>query len=304
MKHLLSIDDLSELEIRALVDKAVHHPPQAVAQDPKLSPVALIFMEPSTRTRVSFTRAAEILGKQHVYLGSSDSSLTKNESLRDSLLNLKALGYGAFVVRVPAGVSLDELRDFEGGPIINAGNGSIEHPTQALLDLATLLKHVAGGDWEKLRSLRIAISGDLKHSRVVGSWGRLAEKLKLNIVWCSPVEWRNSEAESRIGRWTDNKTEALKDSDVWMALRVQKERFAGSENIEKSLSDYVSKFQMTPSEFGQKYLMHPGPVNWGVELSQELQSHSKSLILGQVEMGLSLRAVLLEFVIRGIKSDS
>ncbi len=302
MKHLLSIDDLSELQIRALVDKALHHPPKAQFPDPKKFPVALIFMEPSTRTRVSFTRAAEVLGKQTVYLGVGDTSFTKNESLEDTLLNLAALGYGAFIVRVPEEVSLEDLRSFKGGPIINGGNGSIEHPTQALLDLATILKNVADADWKKLLKLKITISGDLKHSRVVGSWSRLAQKLGLNIVWSSPEAWRNLDAESRVGTWAPTQQEALEGVDVWMALRVQKERFS-SDEASAAGAEALENFQMSSKLLGSRYLMHPGPVNWGIELSSDLKEHPKSLILGQVEMGLAFRAVLIDYLIHGIKSE-
>ena len=304
MKHLLSIDDLTQLEIRALIDRAIHHPPVDSSKNKK--PVALVFMEPSTRTRVSFLRAAEVLGRSSVYLGAADSSLTKSETLRDSLLNLEALGYGSFVVRVPDSESLEELRDFSGGPIVNGGNGSTEHPTQALLDLATMLESVAGGDWDKLSELNIVISGDLKHSRVVGSWAKLAQKLKLNIVWCSPEAWRNSDAESKVGRWEKNRDQALKVADVWMALRVQKERFGESES--SGLDDYIRDFQVNSDKLGgdemkgiaggskSLFLMHPGPVNWGIELSDELKNYSKSLILDQVKMGVAVRSVILDFL--------
>lgn len=300
MKHLLSIDDLSREEIENLVEEAVRFTGEktkagAVAE----KSVGLVFAEPSTRTRVSFERACRLLGRHSVLLGAGDSSLTKNESVEDTFENLVALGCDALVARLPDGVDLVRLSKFESCPIVNAGFGREEHPTQALLDLVTLFDSVAEGDWDALRSKTLVISGDLLHSRVAGSWAKLAEKIGLKIVWNAPEVWRRKQAEDLVGNYVGSREEALEKADVWMALRVQKERFSSEAKTDSSsLEDYIRDYQVGKEDLSKAgcFLMHPGPVNWGIELDADLQDFEKSLILEQVRIGVATRAVILRFL--------
>lgn len=304
MRHLLSIDDLSAEEVRQLVEQSLVFSRESASGEKliksNLRSVGLVFAEPSTRTRVSFERACYLLGKHSVLMGAVDSSLTKNESLEDTFENLCSLGCDTLVARLPDGIDVSRLASFSSCPIVNAGLGKDEHPTQALLDVATLYEHAAGCDWGRLKQLKIVISGDLLRSRVAGSWAKLGAKLGLNIVWNAPEAWRRQSAESLAGDFVEDRDEALENVDVWMALRVQKERISSSDRdgLEAKLEEYRRSFQVNQEMLASKgaFLMHPGPVNWGIELNEDLRDYEKSLILEQVRIGVAMRAVILKFL--------
>ncbi len=292
LKYLLSISDLSDSQLKDIVGKTLSAPPKARALDPKKKAIGLIFLEPSTRTRISFERAAQITGRQTIFMEAKGSSVEKGESLTDTLKNLHALNVGTFVIRTPWTGSLNECRDLSLGSIVNAGDGTGEHPTQALLDLCTIVKYAGGGRIEKLKGLKLGIMGDLRRSRVARSWGLLAPRIGIDLTIISPEAWKPLDWQ-KTPTWTDSKTKVLRDLDVVMALRIQKERMNTLDPNESA--DFVRSFQITPEELGKKQLlMHPGPVNWGTELSSGFIEDPRSLILRQVEMGLSLRSVVLE----------
>jgi aspartate carbamoyltransferase catalytic subunit len=290
-RHLLSVDDLSDSEISQLCTKALKEPPRAERIDPRKPAVGLIFMEPSTRTRTSFERAAQRLGRPTIHLTAEDSSLTKGETVQDTLANLASLNVSSCVIRFSHDFAAADLRHHRLVSVINAGDGTREHPTQALLDLCTLQK-VFGA--ERLKGLKLAIVGDLRHSRVAASWARLAPRMGIDLTLVAPAEWAPTSWGAKIPLSSEGRS-ALKSQDVVMALRVQKERMA---SVDMSVVDrYIRDFRIHASDLGpQQKLMHPGPVNWGVELSLETQEDPRTLILEQVRCGLDLRAALLDFL--------
>jgi aspartate carbamoyltransferase catalytic subunit len=290
-RHLLSVDDLSDSEILKICERALKDPPRATQIDPRKAAVGLIFMEPSTRTRTSFERAAQLLGRPTIHLTADDSSLTKGETVQDTLANLASLDVSCCVIRFSHDFAAADLRDHRLVSVINAGDGTREHPTQALLDLCTLMKVYGSAG---LKGLKLAIVGDLRHSRVAASWARLAPRMGIDLTFVAPAEWAPSGWGSKIPLSSEGRT-ALKGQDAVMALRVQKERMPSVDIgvVER----YVRDFRISPSDLGpHQKLLHPGPVNWGIELSLETQNDPRTLILEQVSCGLAVRSVLLEFL--------
>jgi len=300
-KHLLSVRDLSSSQIKELVENAVVQGIPYCESLPQASAVAMIFMEPSTRTRTSFELAAKALGRRTVVLGSKESSLSKDETLWDTMLNLHAMGCELFILRSSADVDIEALRNFTVGPVINAGAGMLEHPTQALLDLATIWNQTAGRSWEAVKKQRWVMVGDLKRSRVAGSWSALAEMLGIELHFVSPPEWA-PETLAPGQTWTDDLEKGIKGATGLISLRVQKERFAEGESWNpRELAAYIKHFQITAKHLNQGeglWMMHPGPVNWGVELEACLLDYRKSLILEQVAHGMKVRSRLLFELLR------
>ncbi|MBS1984413.1 MAG: hypothetical protein JST16_09580 [Bdellovibrionales bacterium] len=292
-KSLIRISDLTDAEILRLCRTAIESPPAARHVNPALPAVGLLFTEPSTRTRISFERAAQRLGRSTILVDAKTTSLEKGETMADTLLNLRALGVGTFVIRTPETGSLEELRAIEDIGLVNAGDGIGEHPTQALLDFATILA-ARGGDVNKLQGLKLGILGDLKRSRVARSWSQLAPRFGIELVLISPGDWKPDWMTS-AHRWTDDKRSALGELDILMALRIQKERMVA--NQAQGTDDFVRRFHVSAADLHPRQkLMHPGPVNWGIELAEDLKSDPRSLILAQVEMGLGVRSAVLEFL--------
>ncbi|HVJ65533.1 MAG TPA: aspartate carbamoyltransferase [Bdellovibrionota bacterium] len=294
-KQLLKIDDLSKAQVKTLIESAYLKLKKGriTPSKSKALPVGLIFAESSTRTRVSFERAARSLGMEPYLLESFSSSLSKGEDLSDTVLNLQALGINAFVVRTTSTEELLALRAL-GVSVLNAGDGVGEHPSQALLDLLCLYAKF-GASWPKLLKQKLCIVGNLSHSRVVNSWIALGKLLGLSIELVSPKAWRPSLLEDF--RWSEDLEQGLEEATVVMALRVQRERLGTGSTAD--LHDYVSSYQITPKLLAGRPLMHPGPINWGVELAPELREYANSLILDQVRCGYYLRATLLEHFILG-----
>jgi aspartate carbamoyltransferase catalytic subunit len=294
-RHCIGIEDFSAEEILQICWTSLAKPPPVRALDANHPPVALVFKEPSTRTRVSFELAAHRLGWPLVFFQQKESSLSKGETLEDTVRNLHALGVGTFVIRTSETGGLEACRRLELGPVVNAGDGVGEHPTQALLDLATLLDSV-GWDQGRLTKLKVGILGDIRRSRVAHSWAILSRKLGMKLVLISPPEWKPGWA--RDLEWVSEKA-ALRDLDVLMVLRVQKERMGEGPEEQAVTEAFVREYQVKPADLtpSQK-LMHPGPVNWGVELSPEFLSDSRSLILKQVKTGLFVRATVLDWLRR------
>ena len=292
MKKIISVDDLSETEIADLCVRAARGEAPTPAPNARHA-VGLIFMEPSTRTRTSFERAAHKLGLRTVLIDAKGTSIDKGESLEDTLLNLQALDVNPFVVRTPHTGSLDKVRELEGVALVNGGDGVGEHPSQALLDLTTLLQ-LRDFEPRRLRGLKLGILGDLKRSRVARSWSRLAPRFGIELTFISPASWRADWIEGF--RWTDRKAEALPELDVLMCLRVQKERME-SGALAEGIS-FARDFHVHPRELSERQrLFHPGPVNWGIELSAEFRTDDpRSLVLEQVRNGLAVRSLILEFL--------
>src|SRR5215472_28232 len=253
--------------------------------------IALLFYEPSTRTRVSFEFAAKLLGTDTSVISARASSIEKGESLVDTGKTLQALGADCIVVRHPSSGAPHVLARNLRIPIINAGDGMHEHPSQGLLDAYTILRHK-----KSLKGLRITMIGDIHHSRVVRSNVHLLSKFGAQIVLCGPPELLPEYAASlapgvKISRHIE---EAARKADVLMMLRVQKERLAG---LKLDSNSYVAHYQLTPERLklakSDAIVMHPGPMIRGMEIQSEVADGPQSVIEEQVQNGVFVRMAIL-----------
>ncbi|MCS6999303.1 MAG: aspartate carbamoyltransferase catalytic subunit [Bacteroidota bacterium] len=254
--------------------------------------VVLAFFEPSTRTRNSFEAAAVRLGFNVIHFSAVGSSIEKGESVEDTIRTLEAIGANAIVVRHQASDAAEiASRVAQRASIINAGDGTHEHPTQALLDAMTLIDV-----WGTLEGKRVAIVGDILHSRVFRSNYALLRMLGCQIGVCAPPLLMPRWLPPDIVILSDIRA-ALAWADAVISLRLQRERM--DSGLVPSLSDYCSRYAVREQDFqhSRAYLLHPGPVNWGIEIEHALQGHPRNLILHQVENGVFIRmAVLVDVV--------
>lgn len=288
---LLGIEHLDAAEILALLKRAKSMNPLKPRPLLRGKRVLLLFYEPSTRTRSSFEIAAKSMGAMTTLVLSSGSSIEKGESLLDTAYTLRAVGADVIVIRHPhAGAPLLMAQRLD-IPVINAGDGMHEHPSQALLDAYTILKHK-----KTLKGLQIAIVGDIYHSRVARSAIHLLSKFGAKITLCGPPEFLPELATTlapglQVTRHTE---EALRGTDVIMVLRVQKERLAGTRI---SLQDYIAKYQMTMARLKlarkDAMVMHPGPIVRGLELTWEVADCPQSAIVEEVHNGVPVRMAIL-----------
>lgn len=253
--------------------------------------IALLFYEPSTRTRVSFEFAAKLLGGHTSLISSTSSSIEKGESLVDTGKTLQALGADCIVVRHPSSGAPNVLARNLRVPIVNAGDGMHEHPSQALLDAYTILKHK-----KSLKGLKVTMVGDIQHSRVVRSNIHLLAKFGAQVVLCGPPELLPEVAATiapnlKIIRHME---EAIRKADVVMMLRVQKERLAG---LKLDAEKYVGQYQLTAERLRlarpDALVMHPGPMIRGMEIQSELADGPQSVIEEQVQNGVYVRMAIL-----------
>jgi len=299
-RGLLGIEEMERAEIEGLLARAKDFQPIQSQTVKKLDTlrgkmIVNLFYEASTRTRTSFEIAAKRLGADAVSITASGSSVTKGESLVDTLNTLAAMRPDAIVMRHAASGAPHFLSRYLETPIINAGDGTHEHPTQALLDARTILDRRGA-----LESLRVAIIGDIAHSRVARSNVHLLSKFGAEIVLCGPASLLPSElAQLAPGvRLTTDIRDAIRDADVVMMLRVQLERqheaaFPASEYF-RFYGLQLEHLELAKSE---AIVMHPGPINRGRELSSEVADFQRSVILNQVENGIAVRMAVLERVI-------
>jgi len=253
--------------------------------------VLLLFYEPSTRTRTSFEIAAKSLGAATTAVFSSGSSIEKGESLLDTAYTLRAVGADVLVVRHPNAGAPQFIASHLDVPVINAGDGMHEHPTQALLDAYTILKHK-----KKLSGLEAAIIGDVYHSRVARSMIHLFGKFGMKVTLSGPPELLPDVAATlapglRISRSAED---AVRGADVVMVLRLQRERLAG---LKVNLQDYLSRYQITMARLrlakSDALLMHPGPIIRGLELTWEVADCPQSVIVEEVRNGVPVRMAVL-----------
>src|SRR6266487_3922893 len=253
--------------------------------------VLLLFYEASTRTRTSFEIAAKALGATTVLVQSSGSSIEKGESLLDTAYTLRAVGADAIIVRHPHAGAPHLMASYLDIPVINAGDGMHEHPTQALLDAYTILRHK-----KKLEGLQVTIVGDVYHSRVARSAIHLLSKFGASITLCGPPELLpDMTATLAPGlRITRTCEDAVRGADVVMVLRVQRERLSG---LKVSLQDYIARYQITMARLRlarpDALLMHPGPIIRGLELTWEAADCSQSVIVEEVRNGVPVRMAVL-----------
>lgn len=251
---------------------------------------ALLFFEPSTRTRFSFEAACSRAGIHPLILeGGIGTSIEKGETIKDTIFNIQSMRPLFFVVRCNDLLDLSQLEPELEVPLINAGWGKQGHPTQALLDMLTVYEK-----FKTLENKNILFVGDIKHSRVVSSHLELAPLLNYNIGFCAPEEFLSSPFEPSVKLFT-KLNEALEWADTVIALRVQKERH-DNENL-FLLEDYRENFGLNSKKLlnlkESALVMHPGPVNYGVEIESEVLSDPRCVILKQVENGVFLREALI-----------
>jgi aspartate carbamoyltransferase catalytic subunit len=288
-RHLLDVDTLTAEEVGRVMSMAEVFMDVSTRVVLRGAHVALLFAEPSTRTRLSFEIAARRLGGETYVIDPGSSSMVKGETLVDTVRNIDALGVRFLVVRHHrAGAAAVAARYF-GGSVVNAGDGWHAHPTQALLDLFTLLRHFGSSD---LNGRKVAIVGDVMHSRVAKSNVWTLSRAGAQVFLCGPREWLRG-VEGLPATLTDDLNSALRDADAVMGLRVQKERMARG----VSLDAYIERYQVTEARLARlapsaPYL-HPGPINEGVETTREVARGPRSLVLQQARNGVPIRMAVL-----------
>jgi len=288
---LLGIEHLRAEEIVGLLKLARRMNPQKTRPLLRGKRVLLLFYEPSTRTRSSFEIAAKSLGAITILIQSSGSSIEKGESLLDTGYTLRAVGADVIIIRHPnAGAPLLMAQHLD-IPVINAGDGMHEHPSQALLDAYTIVRHK-----KALKGLHVAIVGDIYHSRVARSAIHLLSKFGAMITLCGPPEFLPEVAVTLAPGLHITRTveDAIRGVDVIMLLRVQKERLAG---MKISLQDYIARYQVTMARLKlakkDSQLMHPGPIIRGLELTGEVADCAQSAIVEEVRNGVPVRMAIL-----------
>ena len=298
MKHLLSIETLSRDEMEAILERAESFA-EVGRRDIKKVPtlrgrtVVNLFFESSTRTSSSFELAAKRLSADVVSIKSAGSAVDKGESLKDTIATLSAYDPAAIVIRSPHAGAADLVARWTDASVINAGDGKHEHPSQALLDLYTLRRHLGELDGKK-----IWIVGDVLHSRVARSDLIAFREMGAEVTVCGPPTLIPRGIAEELGCEVAYTLDGLEQADVVYALRMQRERM--SESFVPSLREYAARYQVDARRLGpRQLLMHAGPVNRGVELSGEVIDSPRSLIAEQVESGLVVRMAILYELLAG-----
>ena len=299
--NLIRIDGLSEATLRALMTRAEAFIKGARAANiPQDACVSTLFFEPSTRTKLSFQRAAQRLGVDMLSFDVANSSTRKGETALDTFRNIEAMGVDVFVVRHHEDGAVDALvaHANRGTRFVNAGDGRSNHPTQALLDMMTLQQN-KGQDFTQLR---VAIVGDVKHSRVARSdYQALALLGVQDIRVCGPTQLLPAADDMPRAQLMDRLDDALDGVDVVMTLRLQRERM--EEGLVDSLENYHATYGISEARLARAaadaIVMHPGPMNRGVEIEDAVADGPQSRILQQVRNGVYARAAVLERALRG-----
>lgn len=302
-KHLLSIEELSHEEISLILDQAVGFKEVLARPIPKVptlrgKTIVNLFCEPSTRTRASFELAAKRLSADTLSIAANSSSFLKGETLKDTAKNLEAMKIDMIIVRHSCAGAPYFLSKCVNASVINAGDGAHEHPTQALLDIYTIRERLG-----KIKGLNVSIIGDISHSRVARSNIWALTKLGAKVCVAGPKTLIPKEIEKMGVSVTYDIKEALKNADVLNVLRIQLER--QNKSFFPSIREYVAEYGIT-NEILLKYakkdvlILHPGPINRGVELSQDAADGEFSVILDQVTNGVAIRMAVL-FLLGHIK---
>ncbi|MGA7339206.1 MAG: aspartate carbamoyltransferase catalytic subunit [Terracidiphilus sp.] len=301
---LLSVLDFSVEEVSRLLARATGlENENPLTRDRILAKrrIALLFYESSTRTRTSFELAAKSLGADTTLVSSLSSSIEKGESLKDTGLTLRALGAEAIILRHNASGAAWLLEESTRLPVVNAGDGMHEHPTQALLDLRTILAHLRPGIREvgaqSLAGVTVTIVGDILHSRVARSNMLLLPRLGARVLLCGPVQLL-PEMASRAGPGIAIERDfesAMRQSQAIMMLRIQAERIAG---LQLDLDEYKASYQLTGQRLAAHapaaIVMHPGPIIRGMEITAGVADGPQSTILEQVTNGVAIRMAVME----------
>lgn len=310
-KHLLSTTDLSRENAVTILDttaELAHVTDRSVKKLPTLRgrTVVNLFFEDSTRTRISFELAAKRLSADVINFAAKGSSVSKGESLKDTALTLEAMGADAVVIRHGASGAPYRLATagWIGGSVVNAGDGMHEHPTQALLDAYTLRRHLGDGR-DDLSGLNVVIVGDILHSRVARSNVHLLRTLGASVTVVAPPTLMPYGVESWPCRVSYDIDAVLPAADAVMMLRVQAERMAGA--YFPSALEYsrrygldVRRMAMLPEH---AIVMHPGPMNRGMEISAEVADSSRAVVVEQVANGVHVRMAVLYLLLGGLGSE-
>ena len=296
--NLLSINDLSKKEILELIEFANNFfNDEGSFRRESLFPdktIANVFCEPSTRTKSSFAIAAKNLGCSVIDFNIENSSVQKGESIYKTIDALNLMGVDLCVLRHPESIIRELAETLPEMVFVNAGEGSISHPTQALLDLKTIIDHK-----DKLDDLNIVIIGDLDHSRVTSSFVEGISNFDIgSLTFCGHPEMCTKYRDPKIGRYEADMATALQDADVVMTLRIQYERFEKELNLD--LETYKSEYQLSSEKLenakGDAIIMHPGPVNY-IEITEAVYDSENSVIRQQIANGVAIRmAVLSRFL--------
>ncbi|MFO8099050.1 MAG: aspartate carbamoyltransferase catalytic subunit [Salinibacter sp.] len=300
-RHLLDLSTYSREEILHILDTAQEFRAvldRPIRQVPTLqgTTVASLFFEPSTRTKLSFGLAAGRLSAETVSLSKSGSSVTKGESLKDTARNVEAMKVDVVVLRHASPGAPHFLARCTDSVILNAGDGAHAHPTQALLDVLTMREHV-----DTFEGLNVSIIGDITHSRVARSNIHALTTLGATVTLCGPATMLPvGMADAMDVRTTSRLDAALDQADIAMALRIQMER--QDEGLFPSVREYHARFGITREHLRHHpnlLIMHPGPVNRGIELADDVVDHERSIILSQVTNGVALRMAVLYLLAPG-----
>ena len=307
MKHLLSINDLSEVEAVAILDTATELARVSDAPMKKLPTlrgrtIVNLFAEDSTRTRISFEAAAKRLSADVINFSAKGSSVSKGESLKDTAQTLQAMGADAVIIRHQASGAAHRLATSQwmSGPVINAGDGTHEHPSQALLDAYTLRKHLMHGQ-KNLQGIHVAIVGDILHSRVARSNVLLLSKLGAKVSVVAPPTLLPVGVHSWPATVSYDLDDVIPNIDAIMMLRVQSERM--NELYFPNAREYSRYFGLNTDRVKrmkkESIIMHPGPMNRGLEITADVADSARSVIVEQVSNGVSVRMAILYTLLTG-----
>ena len=302
-RHLLDIERLTRSDIETVLERATSYVAQNRSSARKSQTLAgktvvNLFFEPSTRTRTSFELAAKRLGADVVSIPIEHSSTKKGETLLDTVLNISAMQIDALIIRHPESGVPQFVAPHIAGHVINAGDGSHEHPTQALGDALTLIHHKG-----KLEGLTVAICGDISHSRVARSNIHLLRKFGVNVRIIAPSYFATKDYDALGVTSYDTMKEGLDGVDAVMMLRIQHERMAAGE-FAVSLKDYHQRYGLDVKKLAvakpDVIVMHPGPINRDVEITSTLADDPKfSVIHDQVEQGVAVKMAVLDLLLSG-----
>ncbi|HEV7826132.1 MAG TPA: aspartate carbamoyltransferase catalytic subunit [Mycobacteriales bacterium] len=304
--HLLSAEDLDRETATLVLDTADQMAAVSGREVKKLPTlrgrtVVNLFYEDSTRTRISFEAAAKRLSADVINFGAKGSSVSKGESLKDTALTLQAMGADAVVIRHPASGAAHRLAGWVAGSVVNAGDGTHEHPTQALLDAYTMRARLG-----RLEGLRVAIVGDVLHSRVARSNVRLLATLGAEVTLVAPPTLLPVGVDAWPSEVAYELDPVLGKTDVVMMLRVQKERM--HESFFPSAREYSRRYGLDARRMGllpeHAIVMHPGPMNRGMEITPQVADSPRSTIVEQVTNGVSVRMAVLYLLLSGGTKES
>ena len=301
VKHFLGLRGMTREDMQNLLDQSLQMKKNilfdgSIGNQLENRKVMILFYENSTRTRLSFELAASNLGATPIYISADTSSVTKGETLRDTLRTLEAMGSDCIVVRHPMSGILHRLSHRVNVPMINAGDGMNEHPTQALLDMMTIQDALGS-----IENKRILLVGDIMHSRVARSdiWGLSTLGAKITVA--GPREWIPAKINLLGVTYAGNLKKEVQDADVIIALRIQKERQDGGSI--PSLNSYNQLYGINDEMLNgldpKPIILHPGPVNRGIEITSQLLDGKMSKVNEQVLNGVAVRMAVLKSILEG-----